>query len=366
MAFHPWSTVGVSIGKATDNILSSRGFYTRFKEQKDGTLLYQSKRAYESVLVHTAKQIGFQLAEHYANMLTDFLATEARYGLQYLFGHKRVRNAVQQAISDSEKRQQEIQQGRKDAAKMRQKQEENLKSIIANREAVDKGLGKVTVEGGDTIFAINAYGTWVPEALMLYYDTKENIEYIEMQNGQESSIINTKTLVFYDVTAQVSQTTSKNLVLTKVQGRDFTRKELVSGGDICFSISGAVNSNQPGVYPENEVKKLIQLCQYNGVVKVNHILFKQFGVTQVIIQDFKLGVQECKNEQPYTMSVVAVEPDEDVTVTKDTIQLINDVLAGSEMEGWYQTLLEEKKAQAQSGKSDDARNKKLLWLANHI
>ena len=365
MAFHPWSQVGVSLGRATDNILSSRGFYTRFVEQRDGILVYQSKRAYESILIHTAKQLGFQLAEHYANMIADFAATEARYGLQYVFGHKKVRKAVEKAIADSEARQKEIQDGRKKANEMRKKQEENMQSIIANRETVDKGLGQVNVEGGNTITAVDAYGTLVPEALMLYYDTEESIEYERLQNGKKD-VIKTKTLVFYDVTVQVSQTTSKNIVLTKVQGRDFTRKELVSGGDICFTINGTVNSNQDGVYPESAVKKLIQLCQYNGVVKVNHLLFKQFGVTQVIIQDFKLGIQECKNEQPYSMSVIAVEPDEDVTIVKDTIQLINDVLAGSEMEGWYQALLTEKKEQAQSGKSDSNRSKKLLWFSNHI
>lgn len=366
MAFHPWSQVGVSLGRATDNILSSRSFYTRFKESSDGTLIYQSKRAYDSVLVHTAKQLGFQLAEHYANMATEFLSTQARYGLQWLFGHKRVRQAVEKAKTESAARQVEIKEAREKADKIRKKQAENVKSIIEAGAKVDDGLGKVQVEGGDYIFAEDAYGTWVKEALMLYYDTEDNIEYVEMQNGTEASIIDTKTLVFYDVNAQVSQSTSKNIVLTKVQGRDYTRKELVSGGDIVFSVNGMANSNQPGVYPEGAVKKLIQLCQYNGVVKINHILAKQFGVTQVIIQDFKLGTQECKNEQPYSMTLVAVEPDEDVTVTKDTIMLINDVLADTDMAGWYQALLTEKAAQAQSGTSDSARSKKLLWFANNI
>jgi len=365
MAFHPWSQVGVSLGRATDNILSSRSFYTRFKESSDGTLIYQSKRAYDSVLVHTAKQLGFQLAEHYANMATEFLSTQARYGLQWLFGHKRVRQAVEKAKTESAARQAEIKQSREAADKIRKKQAENVKSIIEAGEKVDDGLGVVTLEGGTTAEAINPYGIKVPEALMLYYNTENSISYT-IQQGKETKQFQSKTLLFFDINAQVSQSTSKNIVLTKVQGRDYTRKELVSGGDILFTVNGMVNSNQPGVYPEGEVKKLIQLCQYNGVVKINHLLAKQFGVTQVIIQDFKLGTQECKNEQPYTMTMVAVEPDEDVTVTKDTIMLINDVLAGTDMAGWYQALLTAKAEQAQTGASDPTRNKKLLWLANNI
>ena len=81
---------------------------------------------------------------------------------------------------------------------------------------------------------------------------------------------------------------------------------------------------------------------------------------------FKLEHQTFKNAQPYSISCIAVEPDEDVKIEKDTIQLINDVLADTALSGWYKTVLAEKQAQAQSGKSDSARNKALMWISNHI
>lgn len=363
-ALLPWEHVVWSIGKATDNILSSDSYYRRFQNSKDGTLVFKSERAYDNILVHTAKRIGFQLAEHYVNIIRDFTALEVNNALRW-FGHQNVRRALRTLESESKARQEELKLAREEQKKIRDRQSDNWKEIIQAGESVDDGLGFIRTKEGDTIEAVNPYGERISEALMLYYDSDSKVR-VEIKQGNNTKVIETATVCFSDINAQVAQSTSKNIVLTKVQGRDFTRKELVSGGDIAFTISGEVNSNMPGVYPESAVKKLIQICQYNGIVKVNHLLFKQFNVEQIIIQDFKLEHQTFKNVQPYSISCIAVEPDEDVKIEKDTIQLINDVLADTALSGWYKTVLAEKQAQAQSGKSDNERNKALMWISNHI
>ena len=62
--------------------------------------------------------------------------------------------------------------------------------------------------------------------------------------------------VFLDLGAIVQVQSSNNLVLTKVQGRDYSRKELISGGDINFTVTGKIVSNYPDVYPYAEVSNL--------------------------------------------------------------------------------------------------------------
>ena len=191
-----------------------------------------------------------------------------------------------------------------------------------------------TTENGHKITAKDKYGNRVPEALMLHYDTNKLIQVNDRvaAQGEDSAYTNsftTKTLCFIDMIARVTVSSDKNLVLTQVQGRDFTRKELVSGGDITFNVSGKMVSNSPDIYPENEVKKFVQTMQYSGVVKVNHLVFKQLGVDKIIIKNFNLGTSDCKNEQPYSFSCVAVEPDEAVMVTEDTIGVVNQTIQES-------------------------------------
>lgn len=371
----PWEHVVWSVGKATDNILSSDTYYSWF-QKRDGKLKYKSERAYTNVVVHTAKRIGWQLAEHYTNVALEIGSGYINNALRW-FGHKKVREQLKQIEAESATRQKEI-------AEYRKKKEEERKnninggkvyddstgkwvSVIDNGAAVDNELGTVTLDNGKTIRARDKYGRWVQEALSLAYDGEIEKQYTFYDGGQtglQKQEVKTKTVAFFDLNAQVSQTTSKNIILNKVEGRDYTRKELVSGGDICFSIQGEVNSNEPGVYPSDEVKKLINICQYNGVVRVNHLIFQQFNVKNIIIQDFKLDAPTFKNIQPYSITCVAVEPDEKVVVEKDTIQIIDDAVASAGTSGWYKALLETKKEEINTGRGE--RNKFSIWLSNHI
>ena len=367
----PWEHVVWSVGAATQNILSSNTYYARF-QNRDGVLYYKSERAYENVIVHTAKRIRYQLAEHYANVALEIGSGYANAAFRWL-GHKNVRTAIDEIKSQNEARQAEIKADRERRKNILENQAANSQIIIDAGEKVDSGLGVLKLEdSNDQVNALDAFGRLVPEALILSYKVKEPMDITYME-GPTKRTVKSKQIFFYDVTPQVSQTTSKNVILNKVEGRDYTRKELVSGGDICFSISGAINSNLPGVYPQDDVKRLIKICQYNGVVQVNHLLFKQFGVDNIIIQDFKLESQTFKNIQPYTITCVAVEPSDNVQITTDTIVALNDVLANTDLSGWYKSLLERKKKEVETGKSETTqltdgkeRNKGIMWISNHI
>ena len=308
-----WGNVKFNAGKAAANAASSVSWaYTHSPAQE---VIYRNNRAYKSVLVHVAKQLAMSEIEGQINKLFP------KYQ-RYL--EKTLRKTVLE------------------------QQKSNQVQLIKNRETQMEEWGRISAQGGHTIIAKDKYGNAVPESLMLFYDgdTAILVEDVKIVGDKQvKDSYTTKTICFIDINPDVAIQSSKNIVMTTVQGRDYTRKELVSGGDLNFTVTGEIVSNEEGVYPENDVKKFIQIMQYGGVVNVNHFQFKQFNVDKIIIKDFNMQNQEFKNIQPYTFTCVAVEPDEDVVVKSDTIAVINREIEVSPMSKWYKLILNNKYAE---------------------
>jgi len=329
-----WNSLKFSVGNSTDAIMSNIGY--RYLQRDGGNLTYKNNRAYKYVAVHVAKQMAMQAIEGEVNKLFP------RYQ-RYL--------------------------EKKNWEKVREEQDTLHVALINRGKTVDQPYGKID----DNIIARNKYGEKVAEALIIWYESTEEVEevveiskttlnekdaidaklYYDKTNPLfskgityhseiEQSKFSTKKRFVIDLTPQVTVNSTKNLILTKVQGRDFTRKELISGGDLSFSVSGEFNSNYEGVYPSRDVQKFIDIMQHNGVLFVNNLIFGQFNVTRILIQSYQLGHPSCKNTQPYSFTCVAVEPDEDVVIANDTIQQLNYDLSTSPAKGWEKFILNSK------------------------
>lgn len=313
-----WSSLKLSLQGSANTFME--GLDYRYLKNGNGNLTYKNNRAYVSVLAHTAKQITMQALEAETNKLFS------RY-------QKYIEDKLREKVLDQQK--------------------ENFQTLIKNQEAKSENWGKITTKDKQDIIARNKYGDVIPEALMLYYEGDIDIEVEDISitsnadggNSIDKKTYKTKTICFIDLAPKINAQSTKNIVMTTVQGRDFTRKELISGGDINFTVNGEINSDQDGIYPENAVKKFIQIMQYGGLINVHHFTFNQFNVKQVIIKDFNLGVSEFKNIQPYSFTCVAVEPDEDVVIKKDTIAVLNRELELDPMTPWYKFVLNSKLAE---------------------
>lgn len=364
-----WSNLVFNTGNAASQFVSSLNW--RYQNTQ-GNIQYVSRSAYKSVLVHVAKQLAMSTLEGELNSLLP------RY-------EKHVSNKMLDAV--------------------RSQQNKNRKVLIEKGEKSTNGFGQITLklaEGSEIgydiykdpktgktsrrtstsshrLIAKTKYGTPVPEALILSYDLSEDESPIEFTDvswdptrsdaysvlekntleklwnpgtqiqapshgANYSTTIKTRTVFHIDLTPKVSMSSSKNVILTTVQGRDFTRKELVSGGDLTYSVNGSIVSDEPGVYPAEAVKRFIKIMQYNGVVNVNFITFGLLGVTKIIIKDFSLGAAENKNIQPYSFTCVAVEPDDAIALQSDTISAINKDLAESQWDSWYKAILDNRLA----------------------
>lgn len=147
------------------------------------------------------------------------------------------------------------------------------------------------------------------------------LDYLELSLAEKGSYYDSKTgkvetnekyglVTFLDLQPQVQISSKNNLVLTMVQGRDHTRKELISGGDLEINIAGKITSKYPDIYPEAELAKFLKLMQYKGVIDCKNTILRQLKISQIIIQSYTLPVADCRNIQPYTLTCVAVEPSE--------------------------------------------------------
>ena len=112
-----------------------------------------------------------------------------------------------------------------------------------------------------------------------YYD---NSECKVLPNSQYGLV------TFVDLGPQIQVGSRNNILLTQVQGRDYTRKEYISGGDLEITINGKITSKYPDVYPEAEVSRFIKLVQYKGVVDCDNTVLRQFNISQLIIQGYTL------------------------------------------------------------------------------
>lgn len=231
----------------------------------------------------------------------------------------------------------------------------NMQKLIENGNMVDDAFGynadnistakfgAMSVNGGkNVVVATDMYGNRCVDAVMLGIPVKNPINFSQRWRDDQADVINntynqndfsSDTLVWWDCTAIITLSSDKNIIVTKVNGRDYSRKELVSNGDINISITGRMNSNLADVFPTDDMQKFIQIMKYKGAVKVNSQILSQFGIDRIIIQNFNLPQKTgYKNIQEYTISAIGLQPDIEAKVTNDTIKTIDTVIVEEEKE----------------------------------
>ena len=217
--------------------------------------------------------------------------------------------------------------------------EEWVKSELEKQEIEAKEYGKFLVKntGGidQAVYALDDWGNICPDALMLGVETDTTIRInqtlaspMSIKKGQtgiayNNNQVQTKTLVWYDTTAMITINSDKNLIVTRVTGRDYSRKELVSNGDIKFTVSGQITSGKPDIYPAEEMRKFYKIMQYKGIIKINNMVLDQLGITHIVIENFNVSPRQgYKALQQYTFSAIGLQPENEIEISEDTISII--------------------------------------------
>lgn len=206
--------------------------------------------------------------------------------------------------------------------------ETQLQQLMDAQNLEETTYGNIKVnDGRDCVEAYDDWGNVCHDALMLAIPVAKKVKMSiqKWQNGQQKSIdIQSDHLVWWDTTALINLSSDKDLILTRVTGRDYSRKELVSNGDLNFSVSGHISSNMPDIYPSKEVQKFRQIMQYKGIIEINNEFLDQWGVNKIVIKSFNLPSNEGnKSVQDYSFEAVGIQPDAEANVTEDTISIID-------------------------------------------
>ena len=154
-----------------------------------------------------------------------------------------------------------------------------------------------------------------------YFDTKE--QKFRNHSVEINGLNSTK---FVDLQPMVQVSSKNNVLLTTVQGRDYSRKEFISGGDYEITINGKITSKYPDVYQEAEVSKILNIMQFKGVINCDNTILRQFKITQLIVLNYSLQPPTFKNIQPYTLSCIAVEPSEAIEVKLASEEKVDEAL----------------------------------------
>ncbi|MDR1718047.1 MAG: DUF6046 domain-containing protein [Prevotella sp.] len=155
-------------------------------------------------------------------------------------------------------------------------------------------------------------GNIVHDYLELNINAEGN--YFDSKTGKIETNSNFGLVTFVDLQPAVQVSSKNNIVLTTVQGRDYTRKEFISGGDLEIAITGKITGKYPDIYPEAEVSKFLKLMQYKGVIDCENTILRQFNITRLIILNYSFPPCDYRNIQPYSLNCVAVEPSEAIEI----------------------------------------------------
>lgn len=206
---------------------------------------------------------------------------------------------------------------------------EMQKEALQEAQSEDENLyGAIKVNDGSiSVRALDDWGNICYDALMLAIPVAKKVDMTTKRysNGYTEAVhFQSDHLVWYDTTALINLSSDKDLILTRVTGRDYSRKELVSNGDLNFSISGHISSNMPDIYPTKEVQKFRQIMQYKGIIEINNEFLDQWGVKKIVVKSFSLPSNEGnKAIQDYSFEAVGIQPDAEANVVEDTISIID-------------------------------------------
>lgn len=226
------------------------------------------------------------------------------------------------------------------------KREDYVNQVVDKRKKALINHGKTQIQefgimhikdtyGKDrVVLCKDMYGNECSDGLMLKIATRNEIQYkryrsyinhfntISTSHTEEEESFRSKNLVWSDATAMINFSSTKNTIVTQVVGRDYSRKELASNGDIKFSVSGHILSGMAEVFPTEEVSKFIQIMQYKGLVEVNSLLLAQYKIDKILILDHSITpIEGNKSQVDYSFNAIGIQPRSEIQVDSDTLYL---------------------------------------------
>lgn len=121
---------------------------------------------------------------------------------------------------------------------------------------------------------------------------------------------NSRDIEFRDAVCSVNQ--SKQIVSTAVVGLSGTIKEYISAGDYDITLTVGIakydsEGNQQDEYPEEQLRKLIEILSHDEALYVHSDFLQMFGITKVVVQGYQLEQMTHSNIQIVRISLLSDE-----------------------------------------------------------
>jgi hypothetical protein len=102
----------------------------------------------------------------------------------------------------------------------------------------------------------------------------------------------------------------RNIITTAIQGHDGTVKEFINNGDYMVTIKGYFASENPEIYPEQQVKVLASYLNAPISLNVsNKYLNDMFGVLSIVVSNYSFKqVEGYRNVQYFTIEAMSDVP----------------------------------------------------------
>lgn len=86
---------------------------------------------------------------------------------------------------------------------------------------------------------------------------------------------------------------TRNIVKNSVFGLDGTVKEFITSGDYIINITGTIASDNKWLYPEEELRTFVDLCNVEDSVSIsNDYLNKIYNINNIVIESFSFAQSE--------------------------------------------------------------------------
>lgn len=100
-----------------------------------------------------------------------------------------------------------------------------------------------------------------------------------------------------------------NLVTTDVQGRNGTIIEFIGSKSVNIHVTGRILAEQPGIYPDAEVRKLATALYSNKALRVDSWFLAMRGIYHIVIKKDSIKQEEGSQEyQKFEFDALADQP----------------------------------------------------------
>lgn len=150
--------------------------------------------------------------------------------------------------------------------------------------AASNAMHQVVITKEDNKYGVDYYSNDSDYQKVIFEYDKTKLEFNAMIGGENSTVFAPPPLISFD--------RQKNLVETEINGSENVVVERWGTKQWDITLRGILVDMEAHRYPDKEIAKIVNLFEYNGIIKVVGEQFYDKGIDSIYIQSINLNVAE--------------------------------------------------------------------------